>query len=43
MSRESLNLRGQVSEIDTAISPGADGMPAKVVVRGITPVGDAAG
>ena len=42
MSRESLNLRGQVSEIDTAISPGADGMPAKVVVRGVTPQGDAA-
>jgi imidazolonepropionase-like amidohydrolase len=42
MSRESLNLRGQVWEIDTAIIPGADGMPARVVVRGVTPQGDAA-
>jgi imidazolonepropionase-like amidohydrolase len=41
MSRESLNLRGQVWEIDTAIIPGADGMPARVVVRGVTPQGDA--
>ncbi len=41
MSRESLNLRGQVWEIDTAVIPGADGMPARVVVRGVTPQGDA--
>src|SRR3954451_714819 len=41
MSRESLNLRGQVWEIDTAITPGADGMPARLVVRGVTPTGNA--
>src|SRR3954470_8399516 len=41
MSRESLNLRGQVWEIETAITPGADGLPARVVVRGVTPTGDA--
>ena len=41
MSRESLNLRGQVWEIDTAITPGADGLPSRIVVRGVTPSGDA--
>ena len=41
MSRESLNLRGQVWEIDMAITPGADGLPARMVVRGVTPTGDA--
>ena len=41
MSRESLNLRGQVWEIDTAITPGADGLPARLAVRGVTPSGDA--
>src|SRR5476649_1013146 len=41
MSRESLNLRGQVWEIDTSITPGADGLPARLVVRGVTPSGDA--
>lgn len=41
MSRESLNLRGQVWEIDTAITPGTDGLPARIVVRGVTPQGDA--
>ena len=42
MGRESMNLRGQVWEIDTAMKPGTDGMPASVVVRGVTPQGDAA-
>src|SRR3954470_20295029 len=42
MSRESLNLRGQIWEIDTAITPGPDGLPARVVVRGVTPQGNAA-
>lgn len=42
MSRESLNLRGQVWEVDTAISPGQDGLPSRMVVRGATPQGDAA-
>src|SRR5436309_4179592 len=41
MSRESLNLRGQVWEIDTAITAGADGLPARIVVRGVTPTGNA--
>jgi imidazolonepropionase-like amidohydrolase len=42
MSRESLNLRGQVFETDGSATPGADGMPARVIVRGVTPQGDAA-
>ncbi len=42
MSRESLNLRGQVWEIDTSVASGIDGMPARLVVRGVTPQGDAA-
>jgi len=42
MSRESLNLRGQVWEIDTSVASGTDGMPARLVVRGVTPQGDAA-
>jgi imidazolonepropionase-like amidohydrolase len=42
MSRESLNLRGQVWEMDATGKPGADGMPAGVTVRGVTPQGDAA-
>jgi imidazolonepropionase-like amidohydrolase len=42
MVRESLNLRGQKFELDQATAPGADHLPAKVVVRGFTPNGDAA-
>lgn len=42
MGRESMNLRGQVFELDYSGKPGGDGMPAKVVVRGVTPNGDAA-
>ena len=41
MSRESLNLRGQVFEIDAAGVAGTDGMPARVTIRGVTPQGDA--
>ena len=41
VSRESLNLRGQVWEIDTSVAAGADGMPARLIVRGVTPEGDA--
>ena len=41
-SRESLNLRGQVWELDASATPGRDGMPARITVRGITPQGDAA-
>ena len=42
MSRESLNLRGQVWELDAAGVAGGDGMPVRVTVRGVTPQGDAA-
>ena len=42
MARESMNLRGQVWEIDYSGRAGADGMPAAVAVHGVTPQGDAA-
>lgn len=42
MARESLNLRGQVWEIDYSGKPGPDGMPATLAIRGVTPQGDAA-
>ncbi len=42
MIRESLNLRGQVFELDEAIKLGSDGMQVDDVVRGFTPNGDAA-
>ena len=42
LSRESLNLRGQVWEIDAAGVVNTDGMPIRVTVRGVTPQGDAA-
>lgn len=42
MGRESINLRGQVFELDSTGKPGADGMPASLAIRGITPQGDAA-
>ncbi len=42
MGRESWNLRGQVFELDSTGTAGADGMPAKLTIRGVTPVGDAA-
>ena len=41
MGRESLNLRGQVWEIDSVGKDGPDGMPASLTVRGVTPQGDA--
>src|SRR5262245_45224479 len=41
MGRESMNLRGQVFELDYSGKPGSDGMPSSVVVRGVTPSGDA--
>lgn len=40
--RESMNLRGQKFETDLAGGNGADGLPAKVVIRGFTPNGDSA-
>jgi hypothetical protein len=42
MGRESLNLRGQVFELDSSGKAGADGMPMSLTVRGVTPQGDAA-
>ena len=41
MARESLLLRGQVFEQDSATKDGKDGMPSSVVIRGYTPTGDA--
>jgi imidazolonepropionase-like amidohydrolase len=42
MGRESLLLRGQVFELDSAAHLGRDGMIDRVTVRGFTPNGDAA-
>ncbi|HEU4781561.1 MAG TPA: amidohydrolase family protein [Steroidobacteraceae bacterium] len=42
MGRESINLRGQVFELDSSGKAGADGMPASLAIRGVTPQGDAA-
>ncbi len=41
-ARESMNLRGQVWEIDYSGKAGADGMPAAVTIRGVAPDGDVA-
>ena len=40
-ARESMNLRGQVWEVDYTGKPGRDGLPTSVTVRGVTPQGDA--
>ena len=40
--RESILLRGLIFETDETMRIGADGMPADIVVRGVTPSGDAA-
>jgi imidazolonepropionase-like amidohydrolase len=42
MGRESMNLRGQVFELDSSGRAGADGLPATLTIRGVTPTGDAA-
>lgn len=42
MGRESLLLRGQASELDSAAHVGADKMLDRVAIRGFTPNGDAA-
>jgi hypothetical protein len=42
MSRDSILLRGQVWELDERVRVGSDGMPSTLVVRGVTPQGDAA-
>src|SRR5262245_12654668 len=41
MGRESMNLRGQVFELDSSGKAGPDGMPAAFTIRGSTPQGDA--
>ncbi|MFL6725503.1 MAG: amidohydrolase family protein [Sphingomicrobium sp.] len=40
--RESILLRGLVFEQDETMRVGPDGMPSEVVIRGVTPSGDAA-
>ena len=42
MGRESMQLRGQIFEMDSTARLGADGMLESVTVRGFTPNGDAA-
>src|SRR5580765_6257647 len=42
MGRESMNLRGQVFELDSSGRAGADGLPSALTIRGVTPTGDAA-
>lgn len=42
MGRESMVLRGQVWETDAAAKPGADKMPARVEIRGVSPNGNVA-
>jgi len=42
MGRESMNLRGQVWEIDSSGKPGVAGSPQSLTIRGVTPNGDAA-
>ncbi len=41
MGRGSMNLRGQIFEIEETVKPGKDGVPASYVIRGFTPQGDA--
>jgi imidazolonepropionase-like amidohydrolase len=42
MGRESMNLRGQVFDLDSRGVAGPDGMPSAIAIRGVTPAGDAA-
>src|ERR1700730_13175037 len=42
MGRESMNLRGQVFELDSSGRAGADGLPSALTIHGVTPQGDAA-
>src|SRR4026207_1607732 len=42
MGRESMNLRGQVFELDSSGKAGTDGLPAATGLRRVTPTGDAA-
>lgn len=40
--RYSQSLRGWITEIDQTVTVGADGVPAAMAIRGVTPNGDAA-
>jgi imidazolonepropionase-like amidohydrolase len=40
--RESMNLRGQVWQMDYRGTPGPEGLPVAMTIRGVTPSGDAA-
>jgi imidazolonepropionase-like amidohydrolase len=42
LGRESMDLRGQIWEMDSSGTPGADGLPVAMTIRGVTPSGDAA-
>ncbi|MFL5561720.1 MAG: amidohydrolase family protein [Gemmatimonadaceae bacterium] len=42
MARESMNLRGQLWEIDSQGKATSDGLPAMLTIQGVTPQGDAA-
>lgn len=37
MGRERMNLRGQVWDLESAAVAGADGLPTRVAIRGVTP------
>ena len=41
-SRYSQSLRGWITETDEVMTLGPDGLPTKIVIRGVTPNGDAA-
>ena len=41
VARETWNLRGQQWDQDYVGKPGKDGLPASIVIRGVTPQGDA--
>ncbi len=41
-SRYSQSLRGWITETDEVMTLGSDGLPSKIVIRGVTPNGDAA-
>ena len=41
-SRDSIKLRGMAWEVDQSARLGQDGMPVSLVIRGVTPKGDAA-
>ena len=41
-TRYSQSLRGWITETDEVMTVGADGLPTKITIRGVTPDGDAA-